>query len=295
MASGSQLFRVEAVDPNQGDTLTYRITSGNDAGTFVIDQTTGVVSLAAGSRLDYETSPSYALTVEVIDQGGLSTTSNITLSVKNLDEAAPTITSGASASINENVAADSIVYTARSTDTADISSGVTYSLKSNGDASAFTINSATGVVRIKSSPDFEGKSEYSFTVVATDGAGNSSEQPVSLSIKDVNEAPTVLSLANATTTLAENTDTTSRVKVADIVVTDDAVGTSTFRLTGTDAALFEVLDGGLYLKAGVALDFETKSKLDVRVEIFDNTLAGECRIKGRLLSRRGRWSMTRRP
>ena len=50
--------------------------------------------------------------------------------------------------------------------------------------------------------------------------------PLAITITDVNEPPTV-ALANTTTTFPEDTDTTSAIKVADIVVTDDALGTNT--------------------------------------------------------------------
>ena len=58
-------------------------------------------------------------------------------------------------------------------------------------------------------------------------------------------------------------------KVADIVVTDDALGTNVLSLSGTDATLFEIDTGVLYLKAGAALDFETNPVLDVTVEVDD--------------------------
>ena len=44
--------------------------------------------------------------------------------------------------------------------------------------------------------------------------------------------PPTVALANQTTTLADNISTASRIKVADIVVTDDAVGTSVLSIRG---------------------------------------------------------------
>ena len=57
-----------------------------------------------------------------------------------------------------------------------------------------------------------------------------------------NKAPTAVVLTTALTNsaIAENTSTTSRTKVADIGITDDALGTNTITLTGADAANFEV-------------------------------------------------------
>jgi hypothetical protein len=88
-----------------------------------------------------------------------------------------------------------------------------------------------------------------------------------------NTAPSV-ALANTTTSLAEDASTTSAVKVADIVVTDDALGTNELSLSGADAALFEVVGTGLYLRAGTTLDFETNPRLDVTVHVDDTAVGG---------------------
>ncbi len=73
---------------------------------------------------------------------------------------------------------------------------------------------------------------------------------LSITVTDVNEAPTAVAFSNARTSIAENASTATRTKVADIVVTDDALGSETITLTGADAALFEIFGGDLYLKAG---------------------------------------------
>ena len=91
----------------------------------------------------------------------------------------PTFTSLASTpAIAENSGAGQAIYTAEATD----DSGVTYTLKSVGDFASFTIDGSTGVVTLIGDPDYESQYSYSFTVVATDGAGNSSEQSVTLPI-----------------------------------------------------------------------------------------------------------------
>jgi PKD repeat protein len=94
-----------------------------------------------------------------------------------------------------------------------------------------------------------------------------------ISVTNVNEAPTV-ALSNPTTTLPESTVTTSRVKVANIVITDDALGTNTLSLSGADGALFEIVSGALYLKAGTVLDFETNPSLEVTVAVDDAAIPG---------------------
>ncbi|MCP9903797.1 DUF4114 domain-containing protein [Cyanobium sp. BA5m-21] len=90
----------------------------------------------------------------------------------------------------------------------------------------------------------------------------------------INVAPTALSLANITPSLAENTSTASRIKVADIVIADDNLGTNVISLSGPDAASFEVVGAALFLKAGIALNFEAKTSYALTVRVVDPALAG---------------------
>ncbi|KZR98612.1 putative Protocadherin Fat 2/sw, partial [Daphnia magna] len=94
--------------------------------------------------------------------------------------------------VAENTAANTVVYTAAAIDSdfnsPATASSVSYSLKANtGDATQFSINSATGAVTLTESPNFEAKPGYSFTVVATDAAGNTAERAVTLAVSNVDE------------------------------------------------------------------------------------------------------------
>ena len=122
--------------------------------------------------------------------------------------------------------------------------------------------------------DFETQSGLSFGFTVDDpalGGTPDDSLDITVAIADVNEAPSV-ALANVVTSLPEDTDTTTRLKVADIVVTDDALGTEALALTGADAALFEIDGTALYIRAGTTLDFETLDQLDVTVTVDDPTL-----------------------
>jgi len=104
---------------------------------------------------------------------------------------------------------------------------------------------------------------------ATVGSTPDDSVPFVLSVADINEPPSV-SLTNTVPALLETT--TAQTKVADILVTDDALGDETLGLTGPDAALFEIVATGLFLKAGQTLDFETNPQLDVTVTVDDPTV-----------------------
>ena len=97
---------------------------------------------------------------------------------------------------------------------------------------------------------------------------------LTIAVTDVNEAPTV-SLAERDHHFAEgHRHQPSAIKVADIVITDDALGTNTLTLSGADAALFEIVGARTSTsKAGARLDFEANPSLDVTVSVNDPAVA----------------------
>ena len=106
--------------------------------------------------------------------------------ITNVDEVAPTITSGATGTtLVENSGAGQTVYTitAVANDGGTIQS---YAIAGT-DAALLAVNASTGVVSLTADPDYETKSTYSFTVTASDAAGTSTATPVTFSITDVNE------------------------------------------------------------------------------------------------------------
>ncbi|MCD2514266.1 cadherin domain-containing protein, partial [Comamonas endophytica] len=180
-----------AVANDAAGSVTYSLKPGADAALFRIDAGTGTVTLLGNP--DYETKPRYSFTVVATDAVGNASEQVINLAINNLDDTAPAITSGGMATaIAENSGAGQVVYTVTSTDSADVSTGSPrYSLKAGLDASLFSIDAGTGAVKLTGNPDYETKSSYSFTVVATDAAGNASEQVVTLAINDLDESAPV--------------------------------------------------------------------------------------------------------
>jgi len=87
-----------------------------------------------------------------------------------------------------------------------------------------------------------------------------------------NAAATAVAVNGAVTSILENVSTVSRVALGDIAVTDDGLGSNVLSLSGTDAASFEIVGTALYLKAGVALDYETKTSYTVTINADDTTV-----------------------
>ncbi len=245
-------------------TYTYSLVAGagdtdNASFTIVGD------ALQINASPDFETKASYDIRVRTTDQGGLFTEQTFTVNVNDLNEAPTTLTIGAS-DVDENVVANTAIgnfNTAGDPDTTPQT--YTYSLVAGAgdtDNASFTI--VGDALQINASPDFETKASYDIRVRTTDQGGLFTEQIFTVSVNDLNEAPTV-SLANSVTVMAQNRDTSSRIQVADIVVADDALGVNALSLSGADAAMFEIDSGVLYLKAGATLSNASNPVLDVTV------------------------------
>ena len=75
-------------DVNAGDSFTYSIVGGADAGDFAVSG--GNLQFKAGTTLDHEAKASYAVTVRSTDSGGLFTDKAFTVAVSNVNET-PTV------------------------------------------------------------------------------------------------------------------------------------------------------------------------------------------------------------
>jgi VCBS repeat-containing protein len=102
-SAGASVGTVTFTDPDAGQNHTFAITAGNTGNAFAIDSGSGEITVA--QPLDFETTDSYSLTVQVTDDGtpSLSGTATITVNVTNVNEA-PSITAPATVSVNRDVA-----------------------------------------------------------------------------------------------------------------------------------------------------------------------------------------------
>jgi autotransporter-associated beta strand protein len=253
--------------------------SGADASSFEIVGTS--LYLKAGVTLDYETKPSYAVTVQASDAtlpGSMPASQSYTLSVANVNEA-PTGLGAFPTSVAENQPVGTTIGTLT---TADPDSGDTFTyvlVSGAGDTDNGSFEIVGNALKAKASFNYEAKSSYTVRVRTTDAGGLFTEQQLTVTVTDVNESPTAVNLTNATASLAENTSTSSRIKLADIVVTDDAIGTNILSLSGADASSFEIVGTALYLKSGEGLDFETKVFYAVTVSVADSGLVGPASVR----------------
>ncbi|SBS30740.1 Cadherin domain protein [Marinomonas spartinae] len=252
------IYMATATDA-ENDTLTYSLT-GADAALLNINPSTGAVTLK--NSADYETKNTYSFNVVVTDNGtgNLTDSKAVAVSVNDLNDNAPVITSSATGSVNENAPTSTVIYQVTATDADGTAANNTlqYSL-SGADANLLDINAVTGAVTLKASADFETKSSYSFNVIATDnGAGNlMGTKVVTVSVNDLNDNAPTVSASTATATLVEaggiNNATlgTSKASITLTKADVDTVGTVHYDAAYLLSNGWSTTNGGLsYSKVG---------------------------------------------
>ena len=257
-----------AFDPN-GPATTYSLTGDSSLGGFTINATTGVVTIADASKIDYESSGaghSYTITVQA-HAGAQTTSHNFTIGVTNVAPSAPTDSVGAANTVVEGAATGQTVgLTASSLD--PNGPAVTYSLTDDA-GGRFAINSTTGVVMVGPNAnliDFETSGgtaavngSYSITVQASDGAGGTSTATFAIAVTDAPPTNWTDADASANTVLegAANGSTTGIVARA----FDPNGGHVTYSFAaGGDANGAFAIDastGAITVADGSKIDFES--------------------------------------
>jgi hypothetical protein len=210
---------VDASDPDPDpDTLIYSITGGADMTAFTIDPGSGVLSFL--NAPDFEV-PSdvggnnvYDVVVSVSDGNGGTDSQAIAVSVQNVNEFSPVITSdggGPTAALsrpdNQTSATD-----VNATD--GDNQVLTYSISGGDDQVAFTIDPVSGVLSFVTAPDFDAPTDlgadnvYEVVVSASDDS-LADTQAIDVTVTDNAGSPlyfTLLAAATVGGVAAENED-----------------------------------------------------------------------------------------
>ncbi len=215
---------VIASDPDANKATTFSITGGNTGNAFVIDSSTGSITVNTASAINFETNPVFNLVVKATDSGNLTDTKTVTITLTDVNEA-PTITAGQTFSLPENSAAGFNVGTvvASDPDSTAPNNSKTFSISGGNTGNAFNINTITGAISVNSAAavDFETTPSFSLSITVTDGGSLTATQTVTVNLTNVNEAP-VLGAPGASPTFVGKTKTP--VKVFPTITVSDPDG-----------------------------------------------------------------------
>ena len=250
-------------------TIQYSIVRVNNEQIFIIDSSTGIISLH--EILNYETTQSYTLRVRVVSVGTtVSGEINININVLDVNEQpffttiCATQRSGCSYSIAENTAASTLgIITANDPDLSTVPNGMLiYQLSSN--SLPFSIDSS-GRLQTSRTLDRETRSSYTFTLRVSDrcsGCALSATTTVRVTVTDVNDNPPIFTSNPNTVEVSE--DLPLNTAVAEYRATDADIGSNaaiTFTLTPNNVP-FSISSTGTLSLTG-SIDYETTQSYSI--------------------------------
>jgi hypothetical protein len=268
---GAVVGQLAGLDPDSGDTVTFALTDGINARDNARFEIVGT-QLRMREVLNFEATPIAFIMVRVTDAAGRSFDATLQITINNINEA-PTDILLSSATIAENVAASlgspAFVGTFSAVDE-DFNQTYTYSLVTGtGDTNntEFEIT-PSGQLSATRSFNFETEPTRSIRVRVTDNGSpaQSFEKVFTITVTNVNEAPSAPTLSNSTVVEGVANITVGMLSAVD----PEGNSGLTFSLAPLmfDNSLF-VIEGNV-LKVGAApLDFEAAATRTVRVLVFD--------------------------
>lgn len=260
-SDGAIVGTLSITDPDFTSNVTYTLT-GDDSDFFEL--VNNQLKLKDGNSADFETKATYNLTITADDDEANSASLDYTINVTNVNEQ-PTSITLSSTSFNENSLSETIGVISTADD--DSSDSYTYEL-SGADAESFEIVSSSLKLKDSISANYEVKNSYAITITSTDSGGLTTSEDFSLTVNDINDAPSAIEVSNL------QTDENSIGALLDsIVITDEDAASETYsyEISGDDADSFEVVEGQLKVKSDVSLDYETKASYSITLTATDST------------------------
>ena len=187
---GYVVSNLNTVDPDKTTLFTYVLNNYNDKFIILNNQ------LITKDNFDYEIQNEYILNITVTDQGGLTYTKDLTITVLNVNER-PTDITLSNNIIEENVNIGYNIGTLTTNDE-DISSSFTYILNNFND----TFDISKNILITKDIIDYEVQKEYILSITTIDEGGLSYTKDFTLTITNINERPTDIILSD--TSVYEN-------------------------------------------------------------------------------------------
>ena len=256
---------VSAKDVDSGDTLTYSL-GGEDSASFGINSTTGLITVGAGTSLDFETRSSYVVTVTATDTSLTSATITVTIEVNNADEVGTVTLSQA-----QPQEGTPLVATLNDPD-GDLVSSTTWKWEISTDKSRW--DAIAGETDADYTPVSTDVGKFlRVTASYTDGyAANRTAQAAPAdavrAAPPTNDAP-AFSSQSLGRGVAENTAAGEVVGTAVTATDTDTNDELTYTLGGVDAQSFTIVDDTGQIQTKAALDYEAKSTYTVTVTATD--------------------------
>ncbi|KAJ8280395.1 hypothetical protein GJAV_G00054020 [Gymnothorax javanicus] len=283
MPIGTNIIQVRALDPDWGANgqVTYSIAPSlsedmdQTGSMFTIDSTTGWISTLRD--LDYETSPSYTITVVASDLGeavSLSSTTTVSVIVTDINDNPPKFVEDYyRGAVRESDPPGEVVavLNTKDDDSSDINRQVSYHITGGNPRGVFALGLVQGEWKmyVKRPLDREEQDLYLLNITASDGLFVT-RALVEVTVKDTNDNSPVCDQALYTAAFYEDIPTNKVILT--VRATDADVGSSAaiqYSLSGPGSEDFYMDAGTGELKTALALDREKNPRYRLVAQATD--------------------------
>jgi uncharacterized delta-60 repeat protein len=263
---------VIASDPDSGQGLSYSLTASSFPGALSLNSSTGHITVANSSLLNYEAASVISLSVSVADNGNpsLVSTATVTVSLTNVNEAP--VMSDATFSVREYLNSGLIAGTMAVSDP-DAGQSLRFAIVDSSVPEAFMIHLTTGEILVWNPQflDYETVTSITLTVSVTDSGSPqlSDTATVVISINDINESPVMGSQTFSIAEMAANGTEVGMVVGSD-VDQGQSLTWEIFSSPVPGAFAIDSSTGRLTVANSSLLDFESRSSIELGVRLSDN-------------------------
>jgi hypothetical protein len=282
-----------ATDADADTSISYSL-SDNAGGRFAIDATSGVITVADGTLLDFESATSHDLTVLATSSDGSANSQPFTINPSNVNEPVSSIKDidvAADAVVENAVNGTAVGITALAID-ADAGTTISYSLSDNA-GGRFAIDATSGVVTVADGTllDFESAPSHVITVLATSSDGSTNSQPFTVSLIDVAEpvlAGSASNVANILPTADLNlagfgSDDRIEIDARAFIDNDDHALTETGVTGGSENPALYLSEGSLSFGQSATTTSFTATVMNIP-DIASGTLPGDIASHGEAMA-----------
>ena len=263
---GDAIGEFSTTDEDAGDSHSYTLTNGTgDEDNARFEISSG--QLMAKAVFDFEQQSNYSIRVSSTDLAGASITSIFTITITDVNEAG-TVLALSGNQIDENSPASTPIGTLSTVDP-DAGDSYTYSLVAgtgDDDNASFRINGTS--LESAAIFDHESQESLSIRVRSTDSQGNALEEVFSITVADVNEDPTAITLSG--NRIPENSPGGALIGTLNVTDEDENEDYVFVLKAGVDDNLFFGINGGNQLVVAGELDFENQNSFAISIQAIDS-------------------------
>ncbi|XP_064636197.1 protocadherin Fat 1-like isoform X4 [Lineus longissimus] len=275
IAMNSYIARVQATDRDEKGTRNARIEyllDGKGSDSFLLERKSGI--LTTKKQLDRETISEFHLVVHAVDGGGRSCTTDMYISVTDINDNPPLFTMKKySVAILEDAEVNTLLTRVAATDLdVGINRKVKYSLVGRY-SDTFHIDETSGIVSVNTNLDRESRSAYNITLMAKDQGTPSLSSTARLEVVllDVNDNPPEFERSIYYASIREDLKIGNRVTTVYAMSKDIGINAeiSYSIMGGNEQSMFRVdtTTGVIYLVR--SLDFETAREYFLTIQAND--------------------------